>query len=55
MVKAYQECFLLLTKTYFQSGNKRLVKFLAFTYKELLKTFLGGRMPQNAITVRLFQ
>lgn len=55
MLKAYQECFLLLTKTYYQSGNDKLVKFLAFTYKELLKTFLGGRMQSNAINVRFFQ
>lgn len=54
MLKAYQECFLLLTKTYFQSGNEKLMKFLAFTYKELLKTFLGGRMQSNAINVRFF-
>ena len=55
MLKAYQECFLLLTKTYYQSANPKLIKFLAFTYKELLKTFLGGRMSSNAVSVRFFQ
>lgn len=55
MLKAYQECFLLLTKTYYQSGSKKLVKFLAFTYKELLKTYLGGRLSGNAINVKFFQ
>ncbi len=55
MLKAHQECFLLLTKQYHQSGNKHLEKFLAFTYKELLKNFLGGRMSSAAINVRLFQ
>ncbi len=55
MVKAYQECFYLLTKTYYQSGNKQLVKFLAFTYKELLKTFLRGRVSSSAISVKFFQ
>ncbi len=44
MLKAYQDCFFLLTKQYHQSGNKHLEKFLAFTYKELLKNFLGGRI-----------
>ena len=55
MLKAYQDCFLLLTKQYHQSGNKNLEKFLAFTYKELLKNFLGGRMSSAAINVRFFQ
>ena len=55
MAKAYQECFLLLTKTYYQSGNTNLIKFLAFTYKELLKTFLGGRLNSNAVSIKLFQ
>ena len=55
MLKAYQDCFLLLTKQYHQSGNKQLEKFLAFTYKELLKNFLGGRMSSAAVNVRFFQ
>jgi hypothetical protein len=55
MQKAYQDCFLLLTKTYYQSENPLLIKFLAFTYKELLKTYLGGRMSNGAINVRFFQ
>lgn len=55
MQKAYVDCFLLLTKTYYQSGNPRLMKFLAFTYKELLKTYLGGRLNSGAINVRFFQ
>ena len=54
MLKAYQDCFLLLTKQYYQSGNKQLQKFLAFTYKELLKNFLGGRMSTAAINIRFF-
>ena len=54
MVKAYQDCFLLLTKTYYQSGNRKLVKFLAFTYRELLKTFLKGRLSSSAINVKFF-
>ena len=55
MLKAYQDCFLLLTKQYHQSGNKHLEKFLGFTYKELLKNFLGGRMTSAAINLRFFQ
>ena len=54
MIKAYQECFYLLTKTYYQSGNTQLVKFLAFTYRELLKTFLKGRLSTSAINVKFF-
>lgn len=55
MQKAYQDCFLLLTKTYYQSGNPKLVKFLAFTYKELLKQYLGGRLHSSVVNVRFFQ
>jgi hypothetical protein len=56
MLKAYTDCFLLLTKTFYQNqSNKPLQKFLAFTFKELLKNYLGGRMSSNAINVRLFQ
>lgn len=55
MLKAYQDCFLLLTKTYYQAqSNQPLQRFLAFTYKELLKNFLGGRMASNAINVKFF-
>ena len=31
-----------------------MIKFLAFTYKSLLKNFLCGRMSSNAISVKLF-
>jgi hypothetical protein len=55
MQKAYQDCFLLLTKTYSQSGNAKLVKFLSFTIKELLKQYLGGRLHSAVINVRFFQ
>jgi len=49
MLKAYQDCFLLLTKQYAHSDSKPLQHFLAFTYKELLKNFLGGRLSSAAI------
>jgi hypothetical protein len=55
MLKAYTDCFLLLTKTYYQSTNPSLQKFLVFTFKELLKTYLGGRLNSAAINVRFFQ
>eukprot|EP00347_Sterkiella_histriomuscorum_P021443 403333957 len=55
MQKAYTDCFLFLTKYFYQSGNKRLIKFLVFTYKELLKTFLSGRSNSGAINVKFFQ
>ncbi len=43
MQKAYADCFFFLTKYFYQSGSKKLVKFLVFTYKQLLKTMLSGR------------
>ena len=55
MQKAYTDCFLFLTKNFNQSGNKKLLKFLTFTYKELLKTFLSGRTASSAINVKFFQ
>lgn len=54
MQKAYSDCFLFLTKYFHQSGSKKLNKFLVFTYKELLKTFLSGRTSSNAINIKFF-
>ena len=55
MLKAYQDCFMFLTKHFYQSGNKKLQKFLVFTYKELLKKFLSGRTSSTILSVRFFQ
>lgn len=32
-----------------------MLKFLSFTYKELLKKFLGGRTQNHGINVQFFQ
>mmetsp|Transcript_45240 Transcript_45240/g.33010 ORF Transcript_45240/g.33010 Transcript_45240/m.33010 type:complete len:167 (+) Transcript_45240:279-779(+) len=55
MQRAYSDCFLFLTKHYFQQGNKKMLKFLTFTYKELLKKFLGGRNSSSAINSQFFK
>lgn len=56
MVKAYTDCFLFLTKQFNQpTANPKLTKFLVFTYKELLKTFLSGRTSSSAINLKFFQ
>lgn len=55
MLKAYQDCFMFLTKHFYQSGNKKLQKFLVFTYKELLKKFLSGRTSSTVLSVKFFQ
>jgi len=55
MQKSYADCFLFLTKHYFQQGDKKMLKFLTFTYKELLKKFLGGRTQNQGINVNFFK
>jgi hypothetical protein len=43
MHQAYVDCLMNLTKTFCEGGDKAMLKFVAFTYQELLKKFLGGR------------
>ena len=43
MHQAYIDCFISLTKYFSQSEDLKMVKFVSFTYKELLQKFLGGR------------
>ena len=43
MHQAYVDCFINLTKTLCDSADSSMIKFVCFTYKELLKKFLGGR------------
>lgn len=43
MHQAYIDCFISLTKHFSESEDAKMIKFVAFTYKELLKKFLGGR------------
>lgn len=43
MHQAYVDCLMNLTKTFCESADKAMIKFVSFTYQELLKKFLGGR------------
>ena len=43
MHQAYVDCLVNLTKTFCESNDKQMTKFVGFTYQELLKKFLGGR------------
>lgn len=43
MHQAYVDCFISLTKTLCDSADESMVKFVCFTYKQLLQKFLGGR------------
>ena len=42
--KAYSDCFVLLTKHYYDSGDTANREALIETYKELLTKFLSGRV-----------
>lgn len=44
--KAYSDSFIVLTKHFWEDSTQR--EFLVFTYKELLKKFLGGRTANNS-------
>lgn len=46
LAKAYNDCFTVLTKHFWQQGKKNH-KFLVFTYESLLNKFLEGRSSQN--------
>lgn len=43
MHNAYVDCLISLTKNFCEQGDSEMVKYVCFTYKELLKKFLGGR------------
>jgi hypothetical protein len=43
MHQAYVDVFISLTKHFSESEDPKMVSFVAMTYKELLKKFLGGR------------
>ena len=47
MHQAYIDCFFMITKQFADSKDPQLVKFVAFTYKELLMKYLGGRGTTN--------
>ena len=48
--KAYQECFVLLTKHYYEQSedDKQIREFLVTSYKQMLDKFLGGRVPSSS-------
>jgi len=56
MHQAYIDCLISLSKQFSQSENAKLQKFVTFTYRELLKKFLGGRgAPAHCLNQQFFQ
>ena len=54
LLKAYADCLILMTKHFYEDAKNH--DFLTFTYKQLLKKFLGGRCAQTTgINLKLFQ
>lgn len=51
MQKAYTDSFIVLTKHFWENQSNH--EFITFTFKELLKRFLGGRC--ETIKLSLFQ
>ena len=47
MHQAYMDCFFTISKQFSDSEDKQLVKFVAFTYKQLIMKYLGGRGTSN--------
>ena len=56
MHQAYIDCFVSLTKHFCDSKNKQILKYVVFTYKELLAKYLGGRgAPAHCLNQQFFQ
>ena len=60
MHSAYTDCFFMITKQFADSPDPALQKLVAFTYKELLTKYLGGRGSSNkclnpAFFARIFE
>jgi len=54
--KAYADCFILLTKHYYDQGDKAVSKALTKTYKALIAKFLSGRIMAGAgLNIRFLQ
>jgi hypothetical protein len=51
--QAYSDCFILLTKHYYDQDQDEIREFLAFTFKELLGKFLMGRL-NSSLKLKLF-
>ena len=53
--QAYSDCFILLTKHFYDQDQDDIREFLAFTFKELLAKFLMGRFPAtSSLRLKLF-
>lgn len=54
--QAYTDCFILLTKHFYDQESPEIREFLGFTFKELLSKFLGGRFPATSgLKQKLFE
>jgi len=52
--QAYLDCFIFLTKSFVKANDEKLLKFVKFTYKELLKSFILQKnqvLPQKLFTL----
>jgi len=55
MHAAYVDCFVTLTKAFYESEDHSMVKFVNITYKELLRKYLGGRgAPSHCLNQQFF-
>jgi hypothetical protein len=56
--RAYSDCFILLTKHYYEQSltDKQVREFLTASFKEMLNKFLCGRLPASTgLNTRFFQ
>ena len=54
--KAYSDCFILLTRHYYDSGCAKNRAQLVATYKDLLNKFLSGRvLAGSGLNIRFLQ
>lgn len=54
--QAYSDCFILLTKHFYDQESQEIRDFLSFSLKELLSKFFGGRIPAtSALKQKLFE
>jgi hypothetical protein len=52
---AYSDCFILLTKHFYDQEQNEIREFLGFTFRELLTKFLGGRFAATSgLKLKLF-
>lgn len=54
--KAYTDCFMLLTKNYYESGDAESRKQLVAVFEDLVAKFLTGRvLAGSGLSIRFFQ